>query len=258
VEHGLTHPAVTDQLWTVYQPIIGLEDGRVHALEALLRWEHPELGPVGPAEFIPLAERNGTIMPIGAWVLRTACEQLASWDAAGGDPELAISVNLSARQLLDPDLAATVSAVLSDTGISPARLWLEVTETAIADENDVTGATVDALAALGSRIHIDDFGIGYSSLAQLRRFPFHGLKIDRSFVTPLGDDEEAEAVLSALLAIAAASDLHVVAEGVETQAQLDCLTRLHCPLAQGYRWARPVVADAVPELLAELSSERTP
>ncbi len=256
IEHGLTHAQVTDQLWTVYQPIVGLQDGRVHAVEALVRWKHPELGPVSPDEFIPLAERNGTIMTIGAWVLRTACEQLASWDAAGGDPQLAMSVNLSARQLLDPELAKTVSAVLADTGITPERLWLEVTETAIADEDDVTGATVDALAALGTRIHIDDFGTGYSSLAQLRRFPFHGLKIDRSFVTPLGTDEEAEAVISALLAIAAASDLDVVAEGVETDAQLASLSRLRCPMAQGFRWSRPVPADEVPTLLATLARAR--
>ncbi len=253
IEHGLTHPAVTDQMWVVYQPIVELADGRAHALEALLRWEHPELGPVGPDEFIPLAERNGTIMPIGAWVLRTACEQLAAWDAAGGDPTLAMSVNLSARQLLDPELARTVSAVLTETRIAPERLWLEVTETAIADENDVTGATVDALATLGTRLHIDDFGTGYSSLAQLRRFPFHGLKIDRSFVTPLGEGEEAETVISALLAIATASDLQVVAEGVETDAQLACLCRLRCPMAQGYRWSYPVPADEVPTLLATLA-----
>ncbi len=256
IEHGLTHPSVTDQLWPVYQPIVGLADGRVHALEALLRWEHPQLGRVGPDEFIPLAERNGTIMTIGAWVLRTACEQLAAWDSAGGDPTLAMSVNLSARQLLDPDLASTVSEVLTETRITPDRLWLEVTETAIADENDVTGATVDALAALGTRLHIDDFGTGYSSLAQLRRFPFHGLKIDRSFVTPLGEDEEAEAVVSALLAIAAASDLHVVAEGVETDAQLACLCRLRCPMAQGYRWSQPVPADEVPTLLTAMAPDR--
>ncbi len=256
IEHGLTHPAVSDQLWPVYQPIVGLVDGRVHALEALLRWEHPELGHVGPDEFIPLAERNGTIMTLGAWVLRTACEQLAAWDAAGGDPTLAMSVNLSARQLLDPDLATTVSEVLAETRITPDRLWLEVTETAIADENDVTGATVDALAALGTRLHIDDFGTGYSSLAQLRRFPFHGLKIDRSFVAPLGEDEEAETVISALLAIATAGDLQVVAEGVETDAQLACLFRLGCPMAQGYRWSQPVPADEVPTLLATMAPDR--
>lgn len=249
LEYELATPAITDQLTLLYQPIMDLVRGEVAGVEALLRWQHHELGAIEPSEFVPLAERNGAIVPIGAWVLRQACEQLATWDAAGVDPGLGMAVNLSARQLLDVELVPALAAVLGDTGLTPERINLEITETAIADDSPVTNATVEAIADLGVRIHIDDFGTGYSSFAQLRRFPFHGLKIDRSFIDPLGTQPDAEPIVAALLAVAEAQGLEVIAEGVENPVQRDHLTRLGCRTAQGFLWARPLEAARVPTVV---------
>ncbi len=246
LEFELATPGITEQLDLLYQPIVDLARDRITTLEVLLRWDHPGLGRIDPSEFVPLAERNGAIVPIGTWVLRRACQQLAAWDASGLTPPLTIAVNLSARQLLDVDLVPALATALTDSGLEPDRVCLEVTETAIADNSAVTTATVEALAELGVGIHIDDFGTGYSSFAQLRRFPFHGLKIDRSFIEPLGTQAEAEPIVAALLAIAQAQGLDVVAEGVETDLQLAHLQRLGCPQAQGYLWAHPLTAAEVP------------
>ena len=250
LEYELSTPAITEQFHLAYQPLVDLRTGAVPCLEALLLWDHPELGEIGPGEFVPVAERNGAIVPIGAWVLRRACEQLAAWDDEGVDPSLQLAINVSARQLLDVDLVPTVAGVLEDTGLAPHRLALEVTETVLADHSDVTTAKLQAMADVGVRIHIDDFGTGYSSFAQLGRFPFHGLKIDRSFVTPLGVDDDADPVISALLAIAGAQGLEVIAEGVDAEVQVAHLRALGCQLAQGYLWSRPLAPDAVPAFLA--------
>ncbi len=249
LEYELATPSITEQLDLVYQPIVDLQQGCATSVEALLRWRHAELGPIEPGEFVPLSERNGAIVPIGAWVLRRACEQLARWDANGDAPGLGIAINLSARQLLDVDLVPLLATVLDDTRLSPERISLEITETAIADESAVTSATVEAIAELGVRIHIDDFGTGYSSFAQLGRFPFHGLKIDRSFIQPLGQRPDAEAIVAALLAIADAQGLEVIAEGVETDTQLRHLEELGCPRVQGFLWARPLTAGQLPAAL---------
>ncbi len=251
LEYELTTPAITDQLHIVYQPIMDLDAGGITTVEALLRWDHGELGAIAPSEFIPLAERNGAIIPIGTWVLRSACQQLAAWDAAGQAAGLGIAVNLSARQLLDVDLVPALAEILADNALTPERINLEITETAIADESAVTTATVEAIADLGVRIHIDDFGTGYSSFSQLGRFPFHGLKIDRSFIAPLGTRPDAEPIVAALLAIADAQGLEVVAEGVENGVQLDHLQRLGCPGGQGFLWARPVLPQRVPRVLRD-------
>ena len=250
LEYELSTPTITDQFRLAYQPLVDLSTGAVPCMEALLLWDHPELGEIGPGEFVPIAERNGAIVPIGAWVLRRACEQLATWDEIGVDPELQLAINVSARQLLDVDLVPTVAGVLDDTGLAPERLALEVTETVLADHSDVTTAKLQAMADVGVRIHIDDFGTGYSSFAQLGRFPFHGLKIDRSFVTPLGVDADADPVIAALLAIAAAQGLEVIAEGVDAEVQVAHLRALGCQLAQGYLWSKPLSPAAVPGFLA--------
>ena len=249
LEYELATPTITDQLTLRYQPIMDLARGEVAAVEALLRWEHHELGVIEPSEFVPLAERNGAIVPIGAWVLQQACRQLARWDATGVTPGLGMAVNLSARQLLDVELVPALAAVLGDTGLTPGRINLEITETAVADDSPVTSATVEAIAALGVRIHIDDFGTGYSSFAQLRRFPFHGLKLDRSFIEPLGTQPDAEPIVAALLAVADAQGLEVIAEGVENRVQRDHLTRLGCRTAQGFLWAQPLEAARVPAVV---------
>lgn len=250
LEYELATPSITDQLRLHYQPIVELGQGRITCVEALLRWDHAELGSIGPAEFVPLAERNGAIVPIGAWVLQEACHQLASWDAAGQCRGLELAINLSARQLLDVELVPALARVLAETGLAPDRISLEITETAIADQSAVTTATVQAIADLGVRIHIDDFGAGYSSFAQLGRFPFHGLKIDRSFIEPLGREPEAEPIVAALLAIAAAQGLEVIAEGVETVTQLQHLRRLGCPRGQGFLWDPALTAADVPDAVA--------
>ncbi|TVP62347.1 MAG: EAL domain-containing protein, partial [Nitriliruptor sp.] len=250
LEYELSTPTITDQFRLAYQPLVDLSTGAVPCMEALLLWDHPELGEIGPGEFVPIAERNGAIVPIGAWVLRRACEQLAAWDEVGVDPGLQLAINVSARQLLDVDLVPTVAGVLDDTGLAPERLALEVTETVLADHSDVTTAKLQAMADVGVRIHIDDFGTGYSSFAQLGRFPFHGLKIDRSFVTPLGVEADADPVIAALLAIAAAQGLEVIAEGVDAEVQVAHLRALGCQLAQGYLWSKALSPEAVPAFLA--------
>ncbi len=250
LEYELSTPTITEQFRLAYQPLVDLSTGTVPCMEALLLWDHPELGEIGPGEFVPLAERNGAIVPICAWVLRRACEQLATWDELGVDRRLQLAINVSARQLLDVDLVPTVAGVLDDAGLAPERLALEVTETVLADHSDVTTAKLQAMADVGVRIHIDDFGTGYSSFAQLGRFPFHGLKIDRSFVTPLGVDADADPVIAALLAIAAAQGLEVIAEGVDAEVQVAHLRALGCQLAQGYLWSKPLAPDAVPAFLA--------
>ena len=250
LEYELSTPTITDQFRLAFQPVVDLTSGRVPSLEALLLWEHPELGTISPVEFVPLAEHNGAIVQIGAWVLRRACEQLAAWDRDGIDPQLELAVNVSARQLLDVELVPTLADALTETGLSPARIALEITETALADDSEVTTTTVRAIAELGIRILIDDFGTGYSSFAQLGRFPFHGLKIDRSFVTPLGVEADADPIVAALLAIASAQGLEVIAEGVDAEVQASHLRALGCPLAQGYLWAAPLTPDEVPAFLA--------
>jgi diguanylate cyclase (GGDEF)-like protein/PAS domain S-box-containing protein len=249
MEYELATPGVIDGLTLVFQPVIDLRDDHVCGFEALVRWEHERFGVVEPEEFVPVAERNGAIIPIGAWVLAAATAQLAAWDAAGVTRDEFLAINISARQLLDVQLVASLDHALRTTRISPSRLILEITETALADESTVSTQTVAALAALGASVHIDDFGMGYSSFAQLGRFPFQGLKIDRSFVTPLGITDDAVPVLTTLMNLARAQGLEVTAEGVERAEQAAQLRALGCRRGQGYLWARPLLASDVPDWL---------
>jgi EAL domain-containing protein (putative c-di-GMP-specific phosphodiesterase class I) len=224
------------QLHVVYQPIVDLADGRPRAAEALLRWEHPRLGPVPPDRFIPIAERNGSINAIGLWVLDQACRRAVAWDTDY------ISVNLSPRQLQEPTVVHDVLAVLRRTGLAPERLVLEVTESAIVDET----AGIPALRALrsyGIRIAIDDFGTGYSSLHYLTRMPVDILKIDRSFVSELNGTPEGAAVTEAVLRLSQALHLTTIAEGIETEEQAAELRALGCGRGQGYLYAPPLPAD---------------
>lgn len=251
MEYELATPDVLEGLTLVFQPVLDLHDDHVRGFEALVRWQHERFGIVEPEEFVPVAERNGAIIPIGAWVLAEATAQLAAWDAAGITAGECLAVNISARQLLDIELAPTLERALRATSIAPSRLILEITETALADQSTVTTQTVAALAALGVGIHIDDFGMGYSSFAQLGRFPFQGLKIDRSFITPLGVRDDAVPVLTALMSIARAQGLEVTAEGVVNADQVTQLRALGCQRGQGYHWARPLLAADVPAWLDE-------
>jgi len=244
------------QLEVHYQPVMNIAGGAVVGFEALLRWHHPRRGLLLPGEFIDLAEQSGLIVPIGAWVLGQACRQARSWTDAHGGDRLTMAVNVSARQLHDPGLEATVSAALAASGIDPAALVLEITESVTVADTDVTTARLRALKDLGVGLAIDDFGTGYSSLRYLRRFPVDLLKIDRSFVAGVGCNPEDSAIVSSVIGLAHAFGLGVVAEGVETAEQLAALTQFGCDYAQGYHWGRPAPADEVESWLEVTLAER--
>ena len=232
----------------LYQPKISLLRDQVVGVEALLRWEHPDDGPVPPLEFIPHAEASGLIVPIGAWVLREACMQAAAWAALRPSDPLSVSVNVSARQF-DAALVATVQDVIASSGIDARLVCLEVTESVLMTDPQSAAKVLAELKRLGVSISIDDFGTGYSSLAYLKRFPIDELKIDRAFVNGLGDDPEDTAIVAAVIAMAHALDVAVVAEGVETAAQLERLRQLGSDQAQGYLFAKPQPSAAIDALL---------
>jgi diguanylate cyclase (GGDEF)-like protein len=234
-----------------YQPQVDLASGRLVGVEALVRWHA-----ASPDEFIPLAEETGLIGPLGAWVLQTACRDLAIWHAAGLKP-LTVTVNISARQLEDPDFPTVVAQALTGAGVDAGDVCLELTESALMGAR---AASVDALRALknlGVYIGIDDFGTGHSSLSRLRGLPVEVLKVDRSFVDGLGTDREDSAVVSAILSLARALGLHVIAEGVETPLQADQLVALGCPVAQGFLWS-PAVPAAEVVALARVGTSAHP
>jgi len=225
------------------QPEIELPSGRVIGFEALVRWEHPERGLLAPGEFIPQAERSGLIDRVGGWVLEEACRLGRRYrDAHEGAP-FVVAVNLSARQLTDPTLTARVTAALEDSGLQPDELCLELTESALMDDADLSLIALRALKALGVRLAIDDFGTGYSSLSYLRRFPIDAVKIDRSFVSGLGSRAEDAAIVTAVLTLARALGLSAIAEGVEQTGQRDELIRLGCIAAQGFLFSPPRPAE---------------
>jgi diguanylate cyclase (GGDEF)-like protein/PAS domain S-box-containing protein len=236
-----------NELVVVYQPIIDVPSGRITGAEALLRWSHARRGAVPPSAFIPVAEENGMIIPLGARVLRTACRQAAVWNAGRPDAPLTVTVNISARQLQDPDLPAVVAGALTTAGLEPARLVLEITETVIMHDTEATLSRLRELKALGVRLAIDDFGTGYSSLSYLQRFPVDILKIDRSFTEGLGHDT---ALVRTIISLAEALDLRTVAEGVEEPGQFVALAALGCDAVQGYLFSRPLAPDAMDEFLA--------
>jgi diguanylate cyclase (GGDEF)-like protein/PAS domain S-box-containing protein len=236
-----------DQLSVHYQPIWALETGKIVSFEALLRWHHPERGPIAPDLFIPFAEETGAIVEIGRWVMAQACRQLASWHRRFPDRPLSVSVNVSPAQLRRPEVVVDLLAAIRDAGVVPADVWLEVTEHSYVHDDVTQWAT--ALRAAGAHFALDDFGTSYCSLAYLKRFPIEGLKIDRSFVSGLGAGTADRSIVRAVLAIADSMDLRVVAEGIETEEQRKLLIELGCRLGQGYLRSRPVPADAATALL---------
>jgi EAL domain-containing protein (putative c-di-GMP-specific phosphodiesterase class I) len=230
----------------VYQPTVCLATGEVEGVEALLRWDRPDHGVVSPADFVPLAEENGLIVPIGAYVLEQACEQARRWSwGANGAAGPTVAVNLSARQLVDPGLLPLVRGALDRSGVDPASISLEITESVLMGDVAASGSVLAELKALGLRLYVDDFGTGYSSLTYLQRFPVDGVKVDRTFVAGLGTHADAEAIVRAVIGLAHGLGLVAVAEGVETQEQLDRLIDLRCDVAQGYHLGRPSAADLI-------------
>jgi diguanylate cyclase (GGDEF)-like protein/PAS domain S-box-containing protein len=235
-----------------YQPVVALADGRITGLEALVRWERPEHGLVAPAEFVPIAEHNGLIVPLGAWVLQQACQHVATWRRElPGAVALRISVNVSARQLEHPDLVATVRAALTDSSLDPSALILEITETAMMHNTEAVRTHLEDLKDLGVSIAVDDFGTGYSSLGYLHRLPVDVMKIDRSFVADIDSDHHARALVRTVITLADSLALTTVAEGVETSVHTGLLRDMGCQLAQGYHFSSPVPARHVPQVLRE-------
>ncbi len=230
-----------------YQPQFNVQTGKLAGMEALVRWRHPERGVVSPAEFIPLAEESGLVIPLGKWVLRTACQAVRGWLDAGLDM-VPVAVNLSARQFQADDMPDLVAAVLEETGLPARYLELEITESVIMQDLEKTIEQLQRLMQLGVTIAVDDFGTGYSSLNYLKRFPIHVLKIDRSFVKDIGKDSDDSAIVGAVIALAHNLKLEVVAEGVETVEQLNFLRERGCQKAQGFLLSYPLLVEEVPAI----------
>jgi diguanylate cyclase (GGDEF)-like protein/PAS domain S-box-containing protein len=249
LESALRHALERGEFDLAWQARVGIGDGRITGVEALLRWRHPELGMVPPGQFVPLAEETGLIVPIGDWAIEAACRQARLWLDAGLPP-VRVAVNLSARQFEHETLVQTVGRLLDDYRLPPGTLELEITESLVMHNPEQAVRLLDTLRQIGIYLSIDDFGTGYSSLAQLKRFPVDSLKIDRSFVQGLPDDSDDAAITSAVVAMAHSLRLRTVAEGVETAAQLDYLRELGCDEMQGYLYSRPIPAEEFARLLA--------
>jgi diguanylate cyclase (GGDEF)-like protein/PAS domain S-box-containing protein len=250
IDNTLRRAIERHELRVFYQPIFAIDTGELAGVEALVRWEHPERGLLLPGEFIGIAEDTGLIVPIGRWVLEQACHQVQRWLASRrGDLPFKVAVNLSGRQLSFLGLADDVAAILSRTGIDPARLTLEITESVVMHDVDMSTATLSRLKDLGVELAVDDFGTGYSSLSYLRTFPVDLLKVDRTFVRDMVEDPGDAAIVEAVVNLAHTLGLHAVAEGVETSEQLSALRRIGCEFAQGFLLGRPVPDREIEALL---------
>ncbi|WP_133718844.1 EAL domain-containing protein [Methylocaldum gracile] len=255
LETRLRHALDRDEFVLHYQPLVTLTDGRIFGVEALLRWQIPDQGLLSPNRFIPLAEETGLIVPLGEWVLRTACRCMKAWLDAGLPLEM-LAVNLSPRQFQQGDLHERIRAILAETGLPSHHLELEITETALMEDGPENEAKLAALKELGVRIAIDDFGTGYSSLAYLKRFPIDKLKIDQSFMRDIPQDTSNMEIAAAIIAMARNLKLEVLAEGVEAEAQLAFLKRHGCDVAQGYLFGRPMTADTMQAILEAAMANR--
>jgi predicted signal transduction protein with EAL and GGDEF domain/AmiR/NasT family two-component response regulator len=251
LEVGLRKALQNDELYLLYQPQLDVRSSEIVGVEALVRWRHAERGVISPTEFIPLAEETGLIVPIGEWVLRTACQQARAWQKLSSRP-VRMAVNLSAKQFKDENLSQIVLSALHDTGLDPRLLELELTEGTLMDDAKATMATLEQLRGIGVYLSIDDFGTGYSSMNYLKRFDVRALKIDRSFISGLPQDSENAAITRAIIAMAHGLKMVVVAEGVETGEQLVMLEEYGCDLVQGFYLSRPAPADTVTGMLQQL------
>jgi diguanylate cyclase (GGDEF)-like protein/PAS domain S-box-containing protein len=250
LENQLHHALERNELTLYYQPLVNTATGQISQMEALLRWHHPEMGMVSPNRFIPLAEENGLIVPIGEWVLRTACSQTRAWHEAGL-PQIRVGVNLSAQQFRHPDLVSMIGQILQETRLDPCFLELEITETTVITNVESAKIVMDELTQMGISIAMDDFGNGYSSLSYLKKFPFHTLKIDQGFVRDITTDPNDRAIVTAIAALGKVLNLKLVAEGVETDVQERLLRSLNCHEMQGYLFSPPLPADEATRLLLD-------
>ena len=250
LETGLRYALERNEFLLYYQPQVSLRSGKIIGMEALLRWQHPERGLVSPAEFIPLLEETGLIVPVGEWVLRTACAQNSAWLAAGLPP-LRMAVNLSAHQFRQSNLTDVVCLALEDSGLAPELLELEVTESIMIQDLQTTITTLNQLHVIGIQISIDDFGTGYSSLSYLKRLPISKIKIDQSFVRDICTDPDDAAIADAVISLGHSLKMQVIAEGVETAEQLDYLRAHGCDEMQGYYFSRPLPAGEFARLARE-------
>jgi EAL domain-containing protein (putative c-di-GMP-specific phosphodiesterase class I) len=242
LEHALRHALEKKDFLLHYQPKYSLPEEKIVGAEALVRWLHPQEGMISPAEFIPVAEASNMIIVLGEWVLRTACQQVKIWEQEGLG-SLRIAVNLSSRQFQSRKLLRLIKETLTETGLNPDKLELEITESAVMEDPAQAIELLRDIRKQGVRIAIDDFGTGYSSLAYLKKFPVNTLKIDQSFVADLTKDSDDEAIVESIIQMAAGLKLDVVAEGVETQEQLDFFKQRRCKEVQGYFFSKPLPAD---------------
>ncbi|MEW5943768.1 MAG: EAL domain-containing protein [Pseudomonadota bacterium] len=249
IGNSLRHAITRQEFFLAYQPQIDLASGKVIGAEALIRWRHPQKGMISPTKFIPIAEEHGSIITIGEWVLREACAQNCRWQKAGL-PAIPVAVNLSAFQFRQHNLAETIARILDETGLDPHYLELELTESLLMEEAEVTIEAISKLKSLDLKLSIDDFGTGYSSLSYLKRFAIDKLKIDRSFVRDIPGATDDNAIVAAIITLAKSLDLTVIAEGVETQEQFDFLSALNCDQIQGYYFSKPVTGSEFTEFLA--------
>ena len=248
VEQDMRHALKRHDFTLHYQPIINLESGAINGVEALIRWEHPTRGFIPPLQFIPVAEDSGLIMPIGAWVLREACSQAKAWKDASL-PTITMAINVSAMQFQNEGFIEGLFAILDETGLDPKSLELEVTESVLMKHANLATSVLQTLRNRGIRVSVDDFGTGYSSLNYLRKFPLDALKIDHSFVREVTNRSDGACIVSAIISMARSLRLQVIAEGVETPAELAFLKAEGCNEAQGYLFSRPVSAEQLTLLL---------
>jgi len=248
----LQHALESEQFELDYQPVVNLRSRQIYGVEALTRWAHPQRGRVAPMEFIPLAEETGLIVPLGAWILRTACEQASRWNRDLPDrPPITVGVNVSTRQLHDPGFPELVRDVLADTGVPPESLALEITESLLPEDGAAVIERLAQLRALGVHIAVDDFGTGYSALSRLHHFPIDTVKIDRSFITGIERDSGKAQLVQGIVSLAESLNLVVVAEGIEEPAQADQLRAMRASYGQGYLFSPPVAPDRMWALLQD-------
>jgi EAL domain-containing protein (putative c-di-GMP-specific phosphodiesterase class I) len=256
LETDLKNAVAREQLALLYQPQLRLADHRIDAVEALLRWNHPERGTLSPSDFLSVAEESGHIIPMGVWVIEEACRQLKRWEAAGV-PLPRVAINVAGVQFRQPGFHETVRRVLEAHSVDPSLIELELTEHSLMEDTKNTRECLRNLKRIGLRLAIDDFGAGYSCLSHLRQFPLDVLKIDRSFVSDLEKNIDAQVICSAILSIAHALSLDAVAEGIESEQQLSFLTRNDCLYGQGFYFSAPIEADKIGAMMVESGGQAT-